>query len=329
MRFKAYGILLVWLFLLTACSSARPLLPKRAPEVTSEAFIAADGCRLPLRAWLPEQNPNAVLIALHGFNDYGRFIEQAASYFQTQGIAVYAYDQHGFGASPKRGRWAGTEAYVKDLIDFAALIRERYPQTPLYVLGESMGGAVAIIAASQGLAWYVDGLILAAPAVWARSFMPWYQKSLLWLASHLAPQLKLTGDGLGILASDNLEMLRALGRDPLVIKATRIEAIAGLVDLMDQAQASAAKLHLPTLYLYGAKDQLIPSAPTRDFLRQTDPRAVRPVWYAMGYHLLLRDLRAEQYWRDILAWIKAPNLPLPSGADRQAVVWLQSTLNFD
>jgi acylglycerol lipase len=323
MRLKACWLLLVWLVFLAACSSARPVLPQR-PAITQKAFITADGCRLPLRAWLPAQTPRAVLIALHGFNDYGRFIERPARYFKNQGIAVYAYDQRGFGAAPERGRWAGTATYVKDLIDFAALIRARYPQIPLYVLGESMGGAVAIIAASQGLSWYADGLILAAPAVWARSFMPWYQRSLLWLASHLVPQLKVSGDGLDILASDNLEMLRALGRDPLVIKATRIDAIAGLVDLMDQAQASAAKLHLPTLYLYGAKDQIIPPAPTRHFLRQTDPRVVKPVWYAMGYHLLLRDLRAEQYWRDILAWIKASDAPLPSGADRQAVAWLQS-----
>ncbi len=305
------------LFLLPACSHAPPPTTDK-PKIALGAFITADGHHLPLRAWLPESNPKAVIIALHGFNDYSRFIEQPARFFQTQGIAVYAYDQRGFGAAPERGRWAGAEAYVQDLIDFAELIRQRYPTTSLYVLGESMGGAVAIVAATRGLALYADGLILVAPAVWARKFMPWYQRSLLWVASRLIPWVKLTGEGLDILASDNLEMLQALGRDPLVIKATRIDTIAGLSDLMDQAVAAGPQLCLPTLYLYGARDQVIPPYSTRQFLRHVDPAILRLAWYEQGYHLLLRDLHAEQYWHDILTWIQTSNLPLPSGADRHA-----------
>lgn len=313
------------LFLAGCSIPPRSSVPGQA-HIAPQAFITTDGQLLPLHAWLPERDPQAVIVALHGFNDYGRFIEQPAKFFQAQGIAVYAYDQRGFGAAPKRGRWEGVKAYVQDLIDFTELIRRRYPETPLYVLGESMGGAVAILAASRGLARYVDGLILAAPAVWARRFMPWYQRGLLAIASRLVPWVELTGESLHILASDNLEMLRALGRDPLVIKATRIDAIAGLADLMDQAMKAAPSLHLPTLYLYGAQDQVIPPDPTRGFLRRVDPTTVRLAWYERGYHMLLRDLQAEQYWRDILAWIQNPSLPLPSGADRHAQAKVTSQL---
>lgn len=319
MRLNAPWMILPGLLLLqTACSHVQPIPATYPSQMTGDFFVTSDGHRLPLHVWLPASKPRAVIVALHGFNDYGRFIDQPARFFQSRGIAVYAYDQRGFGASPGRGKWAGASAYVRDLIDFAELIRRRYPATPLYVLGESMGGAVAIVAANQGLSLYADGLILAAPAVWARRFMPWYQRSLLWLANHLVPWVKLSGDGLDILASDNLEMLRALGRDPLVIKATRIDAIAGLADLMDQAMATAPKLRLPTLYLYGAKDQVIPLHPTRRFLRLADPAVVKLVWYENGYHMLLRDLHAERYWRDILTWIKTSNPPLPFGLDRHA-----------
>jgi hypothetical protein len=58
---------------------------------------------------------------------------------------------------------------------------------------------------------------LAAPALWARDFMPWYQRWLLGILSHTVPWLTLTGESVGVMASDNIEMLRALGRDPLVI----------------------------------------------------------------------------------------------------------------
>ncbi len=311
MRILTLSLLVV----LAACVRQPPLPPLNEPAIEEKAFLTKDGQRLPLHRWLPDGEPKAVIVALHGFNDYGRFIEPAAQFFRRHGIAVYSYDQRGFGAAPHRGRWAGTSTYVDDLSTFIRLLHGRHPHIPLYVLGESMGGAVAIVAASRGLV-DGDGLILAAPAVWARWTMPWYQRTALWLGDHLIPWVRLSGSGLGILASDNLDMLRALGRDPLVIKKTRIDAIAGLVDLMDQAQAAAPRLRLPTLYLYGGNDQVVPKEPTLAFLRRVDARKVRLVWYDEAYHMLLRDLAARHYWRDILSWIRSPDEALPSGADR-------------
>ena len=309
-------LFLLWLLIaLSGCGSLhhKPL-HLVGPRLEDKAFVTADGQHLPLYRWQPNTAPEAVIIALHGFNDYGRFIESPAEFFIHHGIVVYAYDQRGFGASPHRGHWAGVETYTQDLITLVALVRKRHPDIPIYVLGESMGGAVAIVAAAGGLA-HTDGLILAAPAVWARWTMPWYQRSLLWLARRLTPWVELTGDGLGIVPSNNMEMLRALGNDPLVIKASRVDAIAGLTDLMDQAQASAPRLQLHTLYLYGGNDQIVPRAPTLRFLGQTDRKRVRLAWYDQGYHMLLRDLEAHRYWHDIVSWIETPARPLPSGAD--------------
>ncbi len=315
---KTFGYLSLFaLLFLSACATHPPVPPAvlDGPALTSDTFITHDGWPLPLHQWQPDKQPEAVIIALHGFNDYGRFIEQPARYFTQAGIAVFSYDQRGFGASPQRGRWAGAKVYAKDLATFAALLRQRYPYTPLYVLGESMGGAVTAVAAANGLP-DVDGLILAAPAVWARWTMPWYQRSVLWLGSHVAPWMKLTGKGLEITPSDNIEMLRALSRDPLVIKATRIDAIAGLTNLMDLALASAPRLHTPTLLLYGEKDEIVPKQPTLMFIRQADSGILKAAWYSQGYHMLLRDLQAKRYWQDILAWMKQPHGPLPSGADK-------------
>src|SRR5207302_1302111 len=120
---------------------------------------------------------------------------------------------------------------------------------------------------------------------------------------------------------DNIEMLRRFSRDPLVIKATRVDAIYGLVDLMDAALASAPKLDLPLLYLYGEHDEIVPEAPTRRMIA-TLPAATagsrRVAWYANGYHMLMRDLDAAVVVGDIASWIAERGAPLPSGADRYA-----------
>ncbi len=290
-------------------------------HLTDNLYSTKDGASLPLRRWLPKGEPKAVLVALHGFNDYSNFFDGAGAYFSAHGIACYAYDQRGFGDSPKRGYWAGVSAYTNDLREFVGLIKHRYPEQPVYVLGESMGGAVIITALSQANIPDVEGAILVAPAVWARQTMPWYQTSLLWTLAHTFPRFTLTGGSVKLKASDNVEMLRALGRDPLTIKKTRVEAIYGLTNLMDAAFSSAGQLQGNTFILYGENDEIIPKQPTYDFLQRflgVESAHKTVGIYPHGYHMLLRDLQAAIAWEDILAWITQGSANLPSGADRRA-----------
>lgn len=312
------------LLLVSACAPhvERPGPFVAAPELAEDALRAADGSRLPLRRWAPEGEPKAVLIALHGFNDHGNFFDEPGTYLAARGVLSLAYDQRGFGASPQRGYWAGETAMVEDLRTLIDLVRRRHSGRPLYLLGESMGGAVVLRAMTGERPPEVDGVILSAPAVWGRAFMPWYQRWALWLSAHTVPWMTVNGRGLGIVPSDNLGMLRALGRDPLVIKETRIDAVYGLTDLMDEALGSGARLTVPALILYGEKDQIIPLEPTRRFIetRSAEARSRQKVAvYELGYHMLLRDLQAARVWRDLAAWMVSPEAPLPSGADRRSL----------
>ena len=289
------------------------------PVLRDYFFHAADGTALPFRVWMPaDATPRAVIVALHGFNDYGNFFAMPGEYLSERGITSYAYDQRGFGATSKAGLWPGAAALKDDLRAFARLVRTRHPNTPLYLLGESMGGAV-VLAAAADAPFEAEGAILSAPAVWGRIAMPWYLRFALWLGAHATPWAKVSGRGLGFTPSDNIEMLKALGRDPLVIKETRIDAIHGLVGLMDEALDAAGRFEARALILYGQKDEIIPKAPTRLMLERRPVSAQarqRVAFYAEGYHMLLRDLQAETAWRDIDSWIADGGAPLPSGADQ-------------
>lgn len=314
---KGLGIVTVTLLAFSSCAPFinNPGNQIAEPKIEKEHFIATDGSMLPVRSWLPEDRPvKAVIVALHGFNDYSNAFNTSGEYFSLKGIACYAYDQRGFGNSPGRGLWSGIQAYTNDLSSFVKEIRKRHPKVPLYVLGESMGGAVTIVAMTGSNPPNVDGVILVAPAVWGRETMPWYQSWLLAVTSHTVPWMKLTGKGLQITPSDNKEMLRSLGRDPLVIKATRIDAVYGLTNLMDEALSQADKLQLPTLVQYGKNDQVIPQKPTLLMLGKM-PKTTRKAFYDQGYHMLLRDLQGDKPLTDIAAWIADHNQPLPYGRD--------------
>lgn len=337
--------------LLSACA---PNLAPRGPGapdgpvLAEDHFATSDGLVLPLRHWLPpsateasttdsatatsgnEPEIKGVILALHGFNDYSRSFENPGKVLAALGLAVYAYDQRGFGEAPHRGLWAGSDVLTSDLTDASRALRQRHPGKPLYLLGESMGGAVVLAAFNSANPPDADGVILSAPAVWARSTMPWYQRTALWLSAHTIPWAKFTGSGLKIQASDNIEMLRGLGRDPLVIKGTRVAAIHGLVNLMDQALSAAPALDRPALLLYGEKDEIVPREPTLQLwaMLPEERRSEQSLaLYSNGWHMLLRDLDAGIVLADILQWTEdqaqakkagAGPAPLPSGAGKRA-----------
>ena len=304
--------LLCCLVLLSGCAPdfTTPQSPGLSePQLQETSFLSYDGTELPLRSWQPQGGVDAarfILIAVHGFNDYSNFIKNSAHYFNKHQIAVYAYDQRGFGNAPVKGKWSSTEAMTQDLKTLIRLIAQKHPDQPIYLLGHSMGGAVVIQAMSGNNHPDVAGAILAAPAVWARSTIPFYQNGALWLVAHTIPWYRVTGEGLGRKPSDNIEMLREQGRDPLVIRETRYDTIYGLQSLMDASYASAENYNLKTLVLYGHRDEIIPEKPVLDAFQRFPVKPAgqkQLILYKNGYHMLLRDLQAENVMKDIVAWL--------------------------
>jgi alpha-beta hydrolase superfamily lysophospholipase len=314
------------------------------PHFTDGVFIADDGARLPLQRWLPQGAVSAVILALHGFGDYSHAFAMPASRWAARGIATYAFDQRGFGRAPGRGLWAGEGRLTVDAIEASRILRRTYPGRPFYLLGESMGGAVALLAATGAMQGVIagpagepvaaaDGLILSAPAVWGRATMDLLPRLGLFVTVRLFPDMTVSGRGLHIMASDNIPMLRALARDPLVLKEARLDTVYGLVDLMDDALAAAPRLDAPTLLLYGAHDEVVPRRSIREFAARLppDPDHRRTLaYYPKGYHLLLRDLEGPAVAEDVAGWILHRAARLPSNADAAATgPWPPPTADDD
>lgn len=290
------------------------------PAMQESSFVSFDGARLPLRRWDGAAEPWAVIIGLHGMNDYSNAFHLAGPWWAGQGITTYAYDQRGFGAAPDRGIWGG-ELMTEDLRVFTALVRARHPQAVVAVAGVSMGGAVAVEAFSSSRPPAADRLVLLAPAVWGWSTQPLPNRTLLWLAAHTfrgtvvqPPEFVLKN----VRASDNTSELIAMGRDKMLIWGARPDAIYGLVGLMERASNDVARLTAPTLYLSGAHDQIITRKPTLKAVGRLPPSA-RSGLYPHGWHLLLVDHQRETVFADVAGFIRSPDLALPSGVGPIAV----------
>ena len=311
------------LLFLAACAPTiqQPLTPPpgfAGPAIADESFVVQDGARLPMLRWLPEGEPWAVVVALHGMNDHKASFHLAGPHWAERGIATYAYDQRGFGRARGRGVWAGQDLMTEDLRTVVALVRARHPDAVIAVAGESMGGAVAVAAFASDRPPAADRLVLLAPAVWGWSSQPLSYRASLWAAARLMGATALEPPDWAvrdIRASDNLVELLRMGRDPEMIFATRFDTLAGLVDLMETASQNLGAVRAPTALFYGANAQIIEDDPMAlALVRAGDAPNLRTAFYGDGWHLLNRDRQALTVYGDVAAFLRDPAAPFPSGA---------------
>ena len=321
------AVVLIVLGLLAGCAptlqqAGRPEAGFDGPRLEASDFVSYDGARLALTRWDATSpggaavEPWAVIVGVHGMNDYANAFHMAARWWATEGVTTLAYDQRGFGRSPHRGRWAPEALSTEDLRTLVALARTRYPGAIIAVAGESLGGAVAVEAFASNRPPAADRLILLAPAVWGWSRQPFSYVAMLWLADHFDPGWVLTPPKFvtnKIYPTDNTAEMIAMGRDPLMIWGARVDALYGLVAAMQNAWRETGALRVPTLFAYGAHDEIIPKRPAFEAAARLRPGG-RTAYYAKGWHLLLRDRQAANVWADAAAFIRDPSAPLPSGA---------------
>jgi alpha-beta hydrolase superfamily lysophospholipase len=288
-------------------------------EVAAQRFISFDGAPLGLSAWVPPagQETKAVIIGMHGMNDYGEAtFYLMGPWFAQRGVALFAYDARGFGRSPRRGVWAGQRLMTEDLRTAINVARQTYPHATLAVVGDSMGSAETIALFGGPNPPHVDRVILTAPAVWGWSTMPAAYSIALWFSAHTFPWKDVVpprGVVRHITPSDNVAMLQRIGRDRNMLFTTRIDAVYGLVNLMETASHRTSTLTGDVAFLYGAHDQIIPRASAVAAARRLPPSA-RTAVYANGYHMLIRDNDRELIYGDILSFIDDPAAPFPSNA---------------
>lgn len=280
------------------------------PRLTADTLITRE-VKLPIRQWQAKIKPIAVIIAVHGLNDYSKAFTAPAQAFAAAGILTYAYDQRGFGLNPNRGIWHGTKSMSDDLIAMVAAVRARHPRLRIYVLGESMGGAIAMVTMCRDDAPHIDGLILSAPAVGQE--IPPEQQAIMWLGEHVVPGITI-GRRRGVPpATDNNQVLRALQDDPYVPRATRVDTLIEVAQLMAKASDAAPRIKGRVLLLYGQRDPYVSASQVNsaaDAMRSSGRADVAFRTYDRGYHLLLRDLHAEAVIGDIIAWVSGRPLQM-------------------
>jgi acylglycerol lipase len=270
-------------------------------------FRAADGYRLPYRLWLPP-SPRGTLLLLHGACDYAGAFETIGPAFAKRGYAALAFDQRGFGQTRSRNKWAGTRRLAADIGAAISFVERRVPGAPIFVVGESMGAALSVLAAARHHINGVAGLVLVAPGALGCSVRRWaygvVARALLALGARA--DLFIERVRCDELSSDAAIRLLA---DPLIVRRITPSLVAGLVKLGSQAYDLAPEVGIPTLTLVGSHEDVSPLHCIRGLHRRLPGDATLQEFEG-GPHLLLHWRERARVLDAIAAWIDARVSPI-------------------
>jgi alpha-beta hydrolase superfamily lysophospholipase len=270
------------------------------------------GADLFVRGWpVPDGVPRrGAILIVHGLGEHSGRYAQLAGRLAALGLDVRAYDHSGHGESPGvRGGIAHPDALLDDLREtFDALAetgRAAGDRSAPFLLGHSMGGAIAARAATGG--WVVPrGLILSSPALRTPPIGR-AQAALLAVARRIAPDRgfpnRLPVDRL----SHDPAQVEAYRRDGLVHDRISPRLYDFLVDAGAAARRDAAGFMTPTLLVVAGEDRLVDVRGAHEFAAAL-PEGVGTLHAYDGlYHELFNEREPDRtrVIDDVAAWLEA------------------------
>lgn len=266
-------------------------------------FTTRDGLTL-WRQWsLPEGDPKAVVILLHGLGEHSGRYEHVVAALVGAGYGVHAVDHRG------HGRSEGPRAFVRryadfmdDLVAFRHLVAADHPDVPLVVLGHSMGGNLAmghVLDHQEGIA----GLALSGPALTPGASLNPMMIRAAKLLARIAPRLRPDGLDAEAISRDPTVVAR-YRNDRLVYTGKLSAGIAGaLLSAMEGFPARYPELRVPVLILHGTADRLADVAGSRQLEAGAVNAAVTAHYYDGLYHEVFNEPEQDRVIADLIAWL--------------------------
>lgn len=262
----------------------------------------------PCLAWIDENSPpKAVVLCVHGLGLHNGTYESFGQALSNHGFAVYAIDVRGFGSwmEAKGRQRVDFDACMQDIKKTLKVIRRANKDLPVFILGESMGGAIALRATAL-FPELIDGLISSVPA--ADRFKQ--TKATLLVAMHLLkdPNQPLNvGEDVVNQATENKELRKAWINDPLSKMSLTAKELYQFDSFMKGNKKIAPSIKdKPVLIVQGSNDKLVRPTGTIDLFNRLATKDKKIVLIPDAEHLIFEEAQFKQ--RDIdtvVSWIQS------------------------
>jgi acylglycerol lipase len=272
----------------------------------SETQIQGKKESLYFQAWQPEDKPKAALLILHGLNDHSSRYAHVAEFMVNRGMVVYAYDQIGHGKSGGlRAYIESFDDWVDDLAQMVGLIHQEIGDTPLFVLGHSMGGAVVTKYLMTKPHSDVRGFILSSAALKTQDDMSPFIQKISGVLGKIIPKAELVALESKYISRDP-EEVRKYDEDPLV-PAVKIRARTGaeVIKATKYIQENMGRVDVPLLIFHGTEDKLTDPKGSQWLYERAISKDKTFNLLEGLYHETMNEPEKEQVMSDVASWIEA------------------------
>lgn len=265
----------------------------------------SDGLPLFAQSWHPSEQPRGVVAIVHGMGEHSGRYEKLAMFLGGLGLAVFTYDLRGHGRSGGPRAYVDRfDEYLGDTDIFLTHVRRHSGPLPLFLLGHSMGGAIAALyTATRQPA--LRGLALSSPAIrLGEDIPPWLIATGHWVARVL-PRLPVRKIDTRLISRDPAVVAQA-ARDPLNhYGGTPARTGSQLVLAMERILAELGALRIPLYIFHGTEDRLA-SPVGSELLYQGAAASDKTLrLYAGSYHETMNDLDRATVLRELGEWLVA------------------------
>jgi alpha-beta hydrolase superfamily lysophospholipase len=262
----------------------------------------AESLRLFAAEW-PVKNPKAVIALVHGQGEHiGRYAH-VARWFNRHDIALIGYDHQGYGRSEgKRGHAKNLQVLLDDIGQLLEETRRRYPKSPLFLYGHSMGGGLVLNYVTRRDP-VIAGLIATAPWIRLAFEAPAIKVVAGRILKKFMPSLTLpTGLAANFLSHDEA-VVKAYKNDPLVHDQLSAAAGIALLEAANWLNEYSGVFSIPVLLMHGGADKITSAAATKEFFGRVAGEVTHHEWPGL-YHEIHNEREQEQVFEFTLAWMK-------------------------
>ncbi|HDV6320790.1 TPA: lysophospholipase [Burkholderia multivorans] len=294
----------------TTTQAETPADARTAPAPHIGRLRTADGLELASYRWPADARaaaPRATVALLHGLAEHaGRYAPLAAR-LNAAGIDLLAIDLRGHGRSPGKRAWVAR--FDEYLDDADALVAEAArASTPLFLMGHSMGGAIAALYAIErapARGRTLAGLVLSSPALAPGRDVPRWMLALSRVISRVWPTFPAIRIDAALLSRD-ADVVAANRADPLVHHGP-VPARTGaeILDAMARIERGRDTLRVPVLVYHGTADKLTEPDGSRTFGARVGSADRTLTLYEGGFHETMNDIERERVIDALIGWIDA------------------------
>ena len=266
---------------------------------------AADGVRLHFRSW-PVEHERAVLLVSHGLGEHGGRYAALAEDLADRGVTVHAVDHRGHGRSGgPRGHADRFGDLVRDLEWFRQAATALHPPgTPVFLLGHSLGGLIAIRHLQTHPGTPFQGAILSAPLLGVAVRAPRWKVALSGLLSRWIPRLPFNNAINTAMLSTAPGYEAEYRADRLLHNVITPRLYTEMMGAIDAAFAQPDTVRLPLLLLAPTGDRVVlPEAVAR--WASACPGDVQVRRYEGFQHESLNEKDRHRAVADVAAWLDA------------------------